>query len=285
VDSNRSSSAWLGSVLLTASLLLPVAAKAPSSGRQLGDTGPNIVLILTDDQRWDTLWAMPHVQSELVARGVTFSNSFVVDSLCCPSRASILTGEYSHTTGIYKNESPNGGFGSFKDPSTTATWLHDTGYHTGLIGKYLNGYRPKKVAYIPPGWDRWFAILQGRIDNESAYYYNYSVSDQGTLASYGATDADYSTDVFAAQADTFIRATDSAQPLFLTFAPVAPHAPARAPTRYAHSFSDLPPYRPPSYNETDVSDKPAYIQALKKLGSRQRNSTPSVSTNTGRCSR
>src|SRR5712691_8698882 len=117
-------SGWVGSVLLlSSSIFLSVAAKGGSPQA----TGPNIVLILTDDQRWDTLWAMPQVQSELDARGVTFSNSFVVDSLCCPSRAFILTGEYSHTTGIYKNESPNGGFGSFQDPSTIATWLHDDG--------------------------------------------------------------------------------------------------------------------------------------------------------------
>ena len=264
----RLSSAWVGSIVLlvSSSIFLSVAAKGGSPQA----TGPNIVLILTDDQRWDTLWAMPQVQSELVGRGVTFSNSFVVDSLCCPSRASILTGEYSHTTGIYKNESPNGGFGSFQDPSTLATWLHDDGYHTGLIGKYLNGYKPQNRTYIPPGWDRWFAVTQGRNNNESSYYYNYSVSDQGTLVSYGATDADYSTDVFAGQADTFIRTTDPAQPLFLYMAPAAPHGPATAPTRYAHSFSNLTPYRPPSYNEANVSDKPAYIKSLKKLSSLQR---------------
>jgi N-acetylglucosamine-6-sulfatase len=241
------------------------AAARPSHAGAL-TTQPNIVLILTDDQRWDTLWAMPNLQSELVAHGMTFANNFVVNSTCCPSRTTGLTGEYSHTTGVWTNSFPYGGFNVFHDTSTIATWLHNDGYRTGLIGKYLNQYRVKNGRYIPPGWDRWFALLQGKIDNESAYYYNYTVSDQGTNVVYGSTDADYSTDVFAGQADSFIRGTSSDQPLFLYFATAAPHAPATPPTRYANSFSGLAPYRPPNYNEADVTDKPAYIRGLKKLG-------------------
>ena len=79
-----------------AGLAIP-AASARSSER------PNIVVVLTDDQRWDTLWAMPTVEQELVAHGVMFRNSFVVNSLCCPSRTSLLTGQYSHSTGVYLN--------------------------------------------------------------------------------------------------------------------------------------------------------------------------------------
>src|SRR5206468_5871464 len=82
---------------------------------------PSIVLILTDDQRWDSLGGMPIVRSLLVEHGVTFTNSFVSNSLCCPSRASILTGQYSHTTGIYSNRPPWGGFADFRDSSTVAT--------------------------------------------------------------------------------------------------------------------------------------------------------------------
>ena len=226
-------------------------------------TPPNIVLILTDDQRWNSLWAMPNVQSDLAAKGVTFSNSFVVDSLCCPSRASILTGKYSHGTSVYANAGDYGGFHRFSDVSTVATWLHGAGYHTGLVGKYLNGY---KFNYIPPGWDRWFAVQQGVIDNESAYYYNYSVLDQSTPVTYGNSPAEYSTDVFAAQADSFIRGADQAQPLFLYFAPAAPHFPAKPADRYQSAFPDLTPVRPPNYNEAQVFDKPAYIRRQKLLG-------------------
>src|SRR5439155_14353246 len=103
-----------------------------------------------------------------------------------------------------------------------------------------------------------FAILQGG----GNYYNNYSVSDQGILKGYCCTDANYSTDVFAAQAESFISGTLPSQPLFLYLATSAPHAPAIPPTRYADAFSDLAPSRPPNYNEADVSDKPKYIKTL-----------------------
>ena len=80
---------------------------------------------------------------------------------------------------MYTNATPDGGFHKFNDGSTVATWLHAAGYHTGLVGKYLNGYSGSNIGYVPPGWDRWFSLTQGAIDNESAYYYNYTVSDQG----------------------------------------------------------------------------------------------------------
>ena len=118
---------------------------------------PNIVLILTDDQRWDTLSAMPNVRHLLVDHGVTFANAFVSDSLCCPSRASILTGQYDETTGVWSNMPPTGGFQAFhEDRNTIATWLHADGYHTALVGKYLNRY---ETSYVPPGWDRWVSAL------------------------------------------------------------------------------------------------------------------------------
>lgn len=102
---------------------------------------PSIVLVLTDDQRWDTLASMPAVQSELVAHGIRFTNAYVTTPLCCPSRATILTGQYAHTTGVLTNGWPlqHGGMALFDDSSTVATWLADVGYRTGIFGKYLNG--------------------------------------------------------------------------------------------------------------------------------------------------
>jgi len=137
-------------------------------------TRPNIVLILTDDQRWDTLWSMPVVRRLLVDHGVTFANAFVTNSDCCPSRSTILTGNYSHTTGIYVNRPPHGGAVDFHrygdDRSTIATWLHDAGYHTGLVGKYLNGYHGR---FIPPGWDVWNAF------NWGFHYYGFQLFENG----------------------------------------------------------------------------------------------------------
>src|SRR5262245_11052409 len=133
---------------------------------------PNVVVILTDDQRWDTLWAMPTVQSELVGHGVSFSNAFVVNPTCCPSRASLLTGQFSHTTGVYRNRPPFGAFESFDDATTLATALHGGGYRTGLFGKYLNYYEQDDAGYIPPGWDRWVAFVSQHGNGD---YFGYDV--------------------------------------------------------------------------------------------------------------
>src|SRR5439155_4085177 len=111
---------------------------------------PSVLLILTDDQRWDTLWSMPIVRRELVRHGVTFTNAFVSNSLCCPSRSSILTGDYSHTTKVYREIPPYGRFEWLNDRSTVATWLHGAGYHTGLFGKYIDGFQsPGLRGYVP----------------------------------------------------------------------------------------------------------------------------------------
>jgi len=217
---------------------------------------PSIVLILTDDQRWDTLWAMPTVQSELQAKGVTFSNGFVVNSLCCPSRTSILTGKYSHSTGIYNNS----GFATFDDNSTIATWLHDAGYRTALIGKYLNQYQDP---YVPPGWDRWVAFRRHN-------YRRFSLVFDGVEVKYPRSAGAYSTDVLRDEADAFIRGTDPAQPLFLMFTPFAPHSPAIPAERHADAFAGLGAWRPENFNEHNMSDKPSHMRALPFLDKERR---------------
>jgi arylsulfatase A-like enzyme len=230
---------------------------------------PNIVLILTDDQRYDQLDHMPTVQSQLLDKGVDFSNGFVVNPLCCPSRATILTGKYSHGTDVYSNIYPHGSFRTFvtdkhEDRSTIATWLQKVGYDTGIVGKYLNGYSIKKTSYISPGWNTWDVLaLNGGTGGEGqGGYYNYNMSIQGTDTVYGSDPADYSTDVLSSYATDFIHQAPSNQPLFLYFAPRAPHGPATPPDRYADALQNLQPFRPPAYNEDDVTDKPAYIRAI-----------------------
>ncbi len=107
---------------------------------------------------------MPTVQSQLVDRGVTFENAFVVNPVCCPSRASTLTGRYSHSTGVYNNNGPYGGWPSFRtrEGSTIATWLEGGGYRTGFFGKYLNNYGTR---FVPPGWSRWVAFAPPNTEN------------------------------------------------------------------------------------------------------------------------
>lgn len=232
------------------------------SGRTARSTSlPNVVLILTDDQRWDTLWAMPGVSQEIAAQGVTFSNYFDPDPLCCPARASILTGQYAHTTGVYGNNPPHGGFASFRDDDTIATRLDAAGYRTALIGKYLNGYTTG--TYTPPGWDRWYAFT-------NPGYYSWTVSDQGTIKS----ETTYSTDTLTDQAISFINSTPRGRPFFLELSIFAPHgAGDRKPPVPREDddgkFDGIAPYRPPSFNEADVSDKPAFIRSLPPWNSRQ----------------
>jgi arylsulfatase A-like enzyme len=221
---------------------------------------PNIVLIVTDDQRWDTLWAMPTVRRQLADKGVTFTNAFVTNPLCCPSRASILTGTYSHTNGVWSNAggSPFGGVRAFDDRQTLATWLDDAGYETMLIGKYLNGYGPSLgPPFVPPGWDRWLAFFK-------VGYFTYKLTDGSTVQSFGPEQAadQYSTDVLAAQAEAFVRSTPA--PFFLYFAPFAPHKlglfSADPAPRDVDAFAGVPYSPPPSINEVDVGDKPRYIR-------------------------
>lgn len=243
-------------VVLAAAGALLAATLAACGSRPPGK--PTIVLIVTDDQRWDTLWAMPNIQRELVSRGVTFSNAFVTTPLCCPSRASILTGRYAHTTGVWQNSGPLGGFHRFRDRSTVATWLHADGYRTAFFGKYLNRYRGR---YVPPGWDRWVAI--GKAVDPYDLYYRYTLNVDGDLMSYGVAPADYSLNVLTKEAFSYILGAEG--PLFVYFAPYTPHSPVKAAPEDRNAFVRVP-FRPPaSYDETDVSDKPRWIRQLPRL--------------------
>ncbi|MFL5736275.1 MAG: sulfatase-like hydrolase/transferase [Actinomycetota bacterium] len=227
---------------------------------------PNIVLILTDDQRAEQITQMPVLESTIAGNGVTFNKGYVVDPLCCPSRASILTGRYSHSTDIYANGPPHGGFQTFtdegEDTSTVATWLQGAGYRTALVGKYLNGYDGDAATYVPPGWNVWRAFAGATPSSDEGLYYDYSMSINGHPQFRGNQPSDYSTDVLTQDATSFIAGTPASRPLFLYFAPTAPHIPAKPEADYLNACPQVQPNRPPSYNEQDVSDKPAYIRSL-----------------------
>jgi arylsulfatase A-like enzyme len=248
--------ALLGLALLQ--LALPLGfGSTPQLAKAQTPAPPNIVLIVTDDQRFDTLHVMPKVQQLLMRRGMTLRRAIVTNPLCCPSRATILTGRYSHTTGVYANVPPSGGWTSFQqsESDTIATALHDVGYRTALIGKYINGYGGE-TPYVPPGWDRWFAILGG------GRYYDLSVyDDRRGVVQYGSAPREYSTDVFRRQAVWFIRSVPQGTPLFLVVTPFAPHGPYTAARRHDGDLASAAVRLGPAVNEADVSDKPAYIAA------------------------
>jgi N-acetylglucosamine-6-sulfatase len=246
--------------LVVCLLALPAPAAAQTAER------PNVVLVVTDDQRWDTLRAMPTVQSELVGKGVTFANAFATNPLCCPSRASILTGTYSHTNGVWSNAGgTHGGMKVFDDRFTVATWLDSAGYETMLVGKYLNGYSSNTVpfTYVPPGWDRWLAFFG------QPGYFSYRLTDGTQVRRYGPgpVEDEYSTDVLGAEASGFIRTATS--PFFLYFAPFAPHTNGRfsvePATRHVDAFAGAAYTPPGSVNEANVSDKPPVIRRRSRL--------------------
>lgn len=244
--------AFAGLALLQCTLFAQPTPHAQTSDR------PNVVLILTDDQRWDSLSVMPEVQRLLVRRGMTFRQAVVTNPLCCPSRATILTGRYSHTTGVYFNRGPHGGWNVFRasESSTIATALDGAGYRTALIGKYLNGYGGDGI-YVPPGWDRWFAFT------ENPGYYDYTMYDSSGRphrVPFGSEPEEYSTDVIRRTAVEFIRGTPEDTPLFLMVTPYAPHRPSIPAPRHLDGSADAPVDLGPAVGEADVSDKPAHIR-------------------------
>ena len=254
------------------------ASSMESSLAQTVPPKPNIIFILTDDMRKDDLTKtyMPQTTTELVEKGMSFQNAFVSNPLCCPSRATIMRGQYPHNTDIWFNTNlfdpdPNvrdGGWlgynGNGYEADNVATNLNkdEVGYTTGFFGKYLNGYVGATDNTPPPGWDRWFAL-------KTIHYYGYDVNDNGTIKHFGSRSTDYSTDVLNAQVQEFIRANaGQSKPFFAYVAPYAPHAPATPAPRDKNTFNGLKaPRAPLSFNEADVTDKPPWIQSLRRLTS------------------
>jgi N-acetylglucosamine-6-sulfatase len=252
--------AWGALVVL---LSLGVSCSEPRNTGVL-TAKPNIVLILADDMRKDDLKYMPKTRSVLKTKGMSFSNAFVSNSLCCPSRATIMRGQYSHNTGVWSNiaNTSEGGWKAYRnnglEQDNVATRLDAAGYRTGLFGKYFNGYNQGNT-YVPPGWDRWFGAGAFR-------YFDYEANDQGTIRYFATSDSDYVTDVVGEKAKTFI-STSAAQgkPFFAYVAPIAPHAPATPAPRDRHTYDDLKAPRPPSFNEKGVSEKPPWIRTRPRL--------------------
>lgn len=191
---------------------------------------PNVVVVTMDDMRWDELPFAPHTRRAIADRGITFENSFAPFPLCCPSRASFLTGRYAHNHGVLSHLDPYG-FGSFRDDRTLATRLQRAGYHTALVGKYLNGYgrQPSKVTggpsstYVPRGWTDWMAGLDngGGFGGSTYDYFDYTDNVNGVVTRHRGR---YSSTVIADHAvDLVGKYAGKRRPFFLWINPVAPH--------------------------------------------------------------
>jgi arylsulfatase A-like enzyme len=234
----------------------------------MADPRPNIVLILTDDLDARSVTTMANVERLLTRQGTTFANFFAATPLCCPSRATILRGQYPHNHRVLGNTADVGGFTTFfelgRESSTVATWLRGAGYRTGFVGKYLNGYpRGASPTHVPPGWDEW----QAAVDEREAYdNLDYDLNDNGRIVHFGRRRQDYFTDVVARKAVAFIEGAVSAgEPCFAYVAPVAPHSPATPARRHRNQFADAGAPRPPSFDEEDVADKPRWVRRTPPL--------------------
>jgi N-acetylglucosamine-6-sulfatase len=263
----------LASLAVSGCLALPASAQASDPGATAAGTGkgptpPNVVLIVTDDQALSTLRpaTMPNLTDRVVANGTSFTDAMVTTPLCCPSRASMLTGQYGHNNGVLKNDYRQ----LSEKHNTLPVWLQLAGYRTIHVGKYLNLYRkaPGRQAKAAPGWDVWQTI------QEPNTYYDYDLSVNGRTVPYGTADSDYLTDVLSRRAARLVRRSASRkQPFYLQLDEWAPHDspgrgtgpcgggqdPVPAPPD-ENLFSEEPLPQSPSFDEEDVSDKPSFVQ-------------------------
>lgn len=230
-------------------LLSPAGGRMAERPATAATPRMNVVLILTDDQTIESVARMPYVGSR--RDWVRFSSAWIENPLCCPSRATILTGQYDTHTGVLNN----GLARRLREAQTLPVWLTAAGYRTGLFGKYLNDYPfGRGTPYVPPGWTDWQAVYQGVYKQ-----YDYSLSDNGRRVQFGHAPGDYAVDVLADRAADFIGA-NAASPFFLYFAPTATHFPWHAGPGRSGMFARVQVPEPPSFNEPDVSDKPRYIR-------------------------
>lgn len=178
-------------------------------------TKPDVIVIVLDDMRAQDWTALAHTR-ELI--GGTFFTDFTCNTpVCSAGRATLLTGCYAHTHGVRRNEGPNGGRRAFRahEASTLATLLRADGYHTALVGKYINGYEKRQPD--PIGWAEFHPSDPPRYGQEQARKRARAIAIAGQIR---------------------------AEPLFLWYAPKAPHGPIDGIER-----SEL---RPGRYDEYDA---------------------------------
>lgn len=235
---------------------------------------PNVVVVMTDDQALDTMRAMPRTRRLLGRRGVTYRNAITTFPLCCPSRATFLTGQYAHNHGVLDNRG-RATYRAFDVDRTLPVWLRDAGYRTGFVGKYLNGYgKGDADREVPPGWTDWYG-LPGKAKQSP---YGYPLNENGEMVTYGNAPRDYKTDVLADKAVSYIRErAPERRPFFLYVATNAPHKDGGAPDsadrnpepapRDRGRFEGEQAPRSRSVNSKDVSDKPRSVRELPSLGS------------------
>jgi N-acetylglucosamine-6-sulfatase len=261
-----------GAAVCAAIAVLLASLTSGAASGQATASRPNIVFVLTDDLSANLVTSqfMPNLVA-LEQQGAMFSNYFVTDSLCCPSRASIFTGRYPHDTGVFTNSGTGGGYGAFQshgdENSTLATDLQSAGYRTAMMGKYLNRYH----VHDPPGpgWNDWDVADWGYPE------FNYDMNENGRVVHYGGPDQkgkdNYLTDVLSGLADNFVTHTvknHPDKPFFLEVATFAPHEPYTPAPKYADLYPGLTYPATPAF-DASVTNPPTWLGDRPPLSAKQ----------------
>jgi N-acetylglucosamine-6-sulfatase len=265
--------AAVAAVVSLVAAALTAVASGPGTSPAPAATAPppNFVFVLTDDLSLNLLRYMPQVKA-MQREGTTFRRYFVTDSLCCPSRATIFSGRYPHSTGVFRNGGPDGGFEVFHrnaERDTFATSLQARQYDTAFMGKYLNGYTPRGVvdgagSFVPPGWSVW--VGAGGAYGE--YDYNLLQKPYGDprvvkprVVHYGHKPEDYLTDVISNRGREFIRAAVQRQhPFMLELATFAPHGPFEPAPRDKDKFLNARVPRSRLFNRPQPKPRPLWLK-------------------------
>lgn len=235
---------------------------------------PNVLVVFTDDMRRDEMRYMPRTRRLIGRPGTIYPRGFSENPLCCPFRAALLTAQYTHNNGVLSNKGDDGGFPALDLSSTMNVALRRQGYNTAWIGKFLNGYpgerNPESLRFVPPGWNEWHVPV--------GHHYNYEsvlLNRNGKLRRYHQHRADLLGDVGSSVISRLARRP---KPFFAAISFLAPHvgttpgqgwgAPKPAPRHQGSLRNKMGPW-PTSFNEEDVSDKPAYVRELPRLTRRE----------------
>jgi N-acetylglucosamine-6-sulfatase len=236
----------------------PVVASSTGSAADI----ENVVFVLADDLDWELFNQVPRLAA-LKDKGLTFTNHTVTDSLCCPSRTSILRGQYIHNHKVVSNLSTTGGgWPTFRDrgehTDCLPVWLQSSGVTTALFGKYLNEYpdSPRSARYVPPGWTQW-GVPVSRGDSYTGY--DYVLNSNGRLVTYGKRPDAFLNDVITAKATDFIRSAPEG--FFLTLSTYNPHKPAPVAVRNKGTHLATIAPRTPNYN-TVGTNEPSWMSDL-----------------------
>ena len=275
----------LTTVALSIGLTATRGGPAPASA---ATSDPSVILLTTDDQTLRDMSALPIVQGSIGSAGVTFKKNYASYPLCCPSRVSMLTGQYAHNHKILGNGEPAGGYGRWigRDGSALPVWMRNAGYRTIHIGKLPNGYGfpgQTPLDYVPPGWSEFYGYRTNgtaetappqntTISCQPSSYFDFCLNEDddgnGAADPVGYTGPNnYQTDVYGQKAAQRIDQhfnDHPSQPLFMEVMFFANHTPDLPAPRYAglNAAAQLPNDK--SFNEKNIKDKPKWLRKQAK---------------------